>query len=145
MKTGGGTRYIVELFIMLVILVFVIVVLVSAFVASNSMSRSAADLTEAVSIAESMAEMSDTCGTDDEFLGLLESAYLVKGYEYREGTVKADYDGRYTVEIQRSEREGLSGKMVLTAVSVYPEGGDTPIYSLDTGRYMRGADDVGQS
>ena len=83
MKSNGGIRYIVELFIMLIIMIFVITILVTAFVKSGSLSTDAADLTEAVSLAESIAEISDTCADDAECMDRLKDTSLITALSFR--------------------------------------------------------------
>ena len=139
MKSNGGIRYIVELFIMLIIMIFVITILVTAFVKSGSLSTDAADLTEAVSLAESIAEISDTCADDAECMDRLKGTSLMSGLSIDGGVITGESGDDYSVELLRTEKEGDGGVLVLSEIKVSHKGGSEPVYTLDTGNYLKGA------
>jgi len=140
MKSNGGIRYIVELFIMLIIMIFVITILVTAFVKSGSLSTDAADLTEAVSLAESIAEISDTCADDAECMDRLKGTSLMSGLSIDGGVITGESGDDYRVELSRTEKNGDGGVLVLSEIKVSHKGGSEPVYTLDTGNYLKGAD-----
>ncbi|MBQ3273767.1 MAG: hypothetical protein IJH51_00555 [Christensenellaceae bacterium] len=140
MKSNGGIRYIVELFIMLIIMIFVITILVTAFVKSGSLSTDAADLTEAVSLAESIAEISDTCADDAECMDRLKGTSLMSGLSIDGGVITGTHGDDYSVELSRTEKNGDGGVLVLSEIKVSHKGGSEPVYTLDTGNYLKGAD-----
>ena len=122
MKRTRNIAFIVELLILFVILLFVIVTITRTFMASRSQSLHAQQLTRAVSLAESVAEV--TRGMPDQ-----ESAE-----EYL-GTLDVIQDP-YDAEIIWEEEESAAGRFVTEHIRIFYDDETEPVYELETGWYQ---------
>lgn len=146
MKNKPNIRYIVELVITLLLVLFIAVVLVSMFVLSKGRSDYAQNMTEAVKLAESIAELN--YGTDDEaeFVALLQNMDNVVSVVQTDHEImlqmygnnnKQDQD-TYLIIINRSRQEADYGKLIYDDIEVFAQDAAEPIYSLQTGNYISG-------
>ncbi|MBR1780606.1 MAG: hypothetical protein IJ751_04285 [Oscillospiraceae bacterium] len=146
MKKKISIASIVELFGLFVILLLVIVVITETFVLTRGQSLRARHLTEAVTLAESVAEI--TSGADSperaaELLGRMEGAQppTVEGERV---VSRVDFAGQadagddYTVCLTLQADTGRAGSYVSEVIEVYFAQDDGAIYTLSTGNYIRG-------
>ena len=158
MKRTRNIVFIVELLLLFVILLFVIVTITRTFMTSRSQSLHARILTEAVILAEDIAEI--TKGTDSResaagMIGKMEEVQEISGWEERnsgeeetitgkEGNalaVKLLFTGEkgkdpFRAEITREEEETAAGQFITEHISLYYDAETEPLYELDTGWYL---------
>ena len=143
MKKTRNIASIVELLLLFVILLFVIVVITQTFMASRSQSLYARRLTEAVCLAEEVAEV--TAAAADR----KDAAALLDGMDQTE-TVTSDAEGiaadmvfhtddrtanSYYVYVRWEEETSGSGSFAEKTIQVFPENGEEPLYTLKAGTY----------
>lgn len=152
MKTKRNIAFIVELFIMFVILLSVIVIITDLSMKTRQQSIDAGYLTEAVICAENAAEV--TSGAKDaaaaeKKLGLMEEA---SGISRDGNSVTADVEftpeeaaaggHEYTVTIDVTTEKGSTGSYVTKKIKVYHKGDagkdGKEIYVLDAGDFVKG-------
>lgn len=165
MKTKRNIAFIVELFIMFVILLSVIVIITDLSMKTRQQSIDAGYLTEAVICAENAAEV--TSGAKDaaaaeKRLGLMEEASGIsrdgnsvtadvafKPEEAAEGSepgaknqAAAAGGHEYTVTIDVTTEKGSTGSYVTKKIKVYHKGDagkdGKEIYVLDAGDFVKG-------
>ncbi|MBR2189257.1 MAG: hypothetical protein IJ860_07620 [Eubacterium sp.] len=141
MKKKRNIAFIVELLLLFIILLFVIVVITQTFMKSRSQSLYARHLTEAVSLAESVAEVSMAASGRDEavsMLGEMEQVQSVSdageiiGLEMKFAPEGGRTD-HYRAEIRRTEEDAFVTEEILVFFADETE----PIYSLETGNYLK--------
>ena len=147
-KNKSSIAFIVELFMMFAILLTVIVVITEVLVMTRSESLSARHLTEAVTCAESAAEVITASDSKDdalELLGSMDNATSVKredeGYDlkmsYKSKSTSGDV---YDLKITEETETAGTGTYTVSTIVVTLEGADEPIYTLRTGAYRKGAE-----
>lgn len=145
MKAKKETAFIVELFLLFALMLLVTVVLTSAFVSSRMQSLYARHKTEAVIIAERIAEVSMASEDLDEALELISGMEDVtdldrsgSGAEFTarisdtsadEYRVKLDWDGQTDGSVSLSTQK----------ITVYYGEDGEPIYVLDSGSFRKEA------
>ena len=150
MNRKKNIAFIVELFLMFVIMLMLIVVITRIFVTTRGESLRAKHLTEAVCLAEEVAETSfsedaDTIEGAAELLEMLSNVQEVTRdgdtikirmtmaeEELSEETSKDSYD----VTLTLADEAGTTGNFVTGQIDVSLAGSDETIYSLDTGHYV---------
>lgn len=144
MKKTRNTAFIVELLVMFIILLFVIVVITQVFVTARGKSLDAKHLTEAVNIAESVAETDLSASDTAAAIALFEGMEQVEevreeadGYSLR---IRAGGETKdcFEVAVERAEEAGTSGTYTNGTVTVFYEDGSEPVYVLTTGNYRSG-------
>ena len=151
MKGKLNIRYMVELAVTLVLLLVITVVLVRMFVLSRDQSIHARELTEAVSISQSIAEISGVSRTIEEFTDRLEGRNEISKIETNGKRVLFIYtwndaheaeEGNqpysYEVQVIRDEDTTDAGTLVSSDIDVYrdPHTSDVPVYSLEASSYI---------
>ena len=148
MRNKSNLAFIVELFIMFIILITVIVVITSLSMKTRQQSIDAGYLTEAVICAENAAEVTADAGSAKgaaDLVGMMDEAGDVK---VSGDTVTADIgfesedhgQNDYTVVMTVDSEKNGTGRYVKKKIDVYHKGessGD-PIYTLDTGDFVKG-------
>ena len=143
-KTRNDLAFVVELLLLFVILLFVIVVITKTFMTSRSQSLHARHLTEAVCVAEEVAEATAAAADRAEAAELLESLEQA-------GAVQEDGDGiSLTVDVFTENgtkdsyavyllwEEDAEGDFVEKTIRVHDGNGEEPLYTLKTGTYRTG-------
>ena len=141
MKNKLSIRYVVELVITLLLILFIAVVLVRMFVHSRTETVYAKNLTEAVKISESLAELSTGIKDKQEFEKTAES--LENVYSLTEDgddiiiemTIGGPDSRAYKAVVNWSEDQGDNGSFILNEIIVYDNGSDNELYKLNTGVY----------
>ena len=143
MKKTHNTAFIVELLLMFVLLLFVIVMITKTFVSARAVSLSARHLTEAVCLAEDIAEVSRSASDQDEEISLFEQMDQTKSVKSSGNVIEIEMDfapgnaGRddYTVIITRNDDASPDGDYVTEEISVYFADDSEPVYTLKAGKY----------
>ena len=149
MKRTRNIAFIVELLLLFVILLFVIVTTTRVFMTSRSQSLHARHLTEAVILAESIAEVTKNTADREatqtavgmmkevqetpEWTGDMLAAELV--FMGENGVQDA-----FRAELAWEEEKTPAGQFVTEQITLYDSGEEAPIYSLETGWYLEEAD-----
>ena len=145
MKRTRNIAFIVELLLLFVILLFLIVTITRTFMTSRSQSLYARHLTEAVTLAESMAEV--TRGMPDQKSAVarlsemeeVQEATAVDDETLRIALVFTGENGRqdpFEAELSREEEKTDTGSFITENITLYYDGGTDPIYELETGWYQ---------
>ena len=142
-KEKSSIAFIVELFLMFAILLLVIVVITEFFVMTRSESLKAKQLTEAVIVAESTAEVvsrADSGSKAADLVGKMETVENVDvSGEELSFTVKPDGKGNtgaaYDVKVTLESRKNKTGTYVADTIGVSPAGRKEELYTLKTGHY----------
>ncbi|MBR0398473.1 MAG: hypothetical protein IJI10_09425 [Eubacterium sp.] len=156
MKKERNIAFIVELLLLFMILLFVIVVITQTFMKSRSQSLYARHLTEAVTLAEEVAEVSasaeDLTEAAERF-GAMEQVLEVQETQGESGETSASGSGlvmamefaaengtrdEYRVELDWVEEKdradaAAGGRFVTKQIRVYFADEQEPIYTLDAG------------
>ena len=145
MKRTRNIAFIVELLILFVILLFVIVTITRTFMASRSQSLHARQLTEAVTLAESIAEVTRGLPDQDSAAALLGDMEEVQKTAVRDEhtldvsllfTGEKGRQDPFEAEIIREEEESAAGRFVTEQIRMYYGGETEPVYELETGWYQ---------
>ena len=145
MKRTRNIAFIVELLLLFVILIFVIVTITKTFMTSRSQSLYARHLTEAVTLAENMAEV--TRGMPDQESA---AARLSEMEEVQEAAVVDDETLRITLvftgengrqdpfeaKLSREEEKTDAGSFITENITLFYDSGTDPVYELETGWYQ---------
>ena len=126
---------------MFVILLVVIVMITQTFVAARALSLNAKRLTEAVCLAEDIAEVSKGAKNIDEETELIEQMDQTRSATAEGGVIKAKmvFDGdsasedEYRIKVVINSDALLYGTYVTEEISVYFGDDTDPIYVLNTG------------
>lgn len=153
MKKTRNIAFIVELLLLFVLLLFVIVVITKTFMASRSQSLYAKHLTEAVCLAEDVAEVRFAAADKAEALALLAAMEQTQSIE-DDGQIIwltmdfADAGGgtdRYRIGMDWNEEPSAQGTYFEGEIRVYYQDiaaavseKAAPIYTLSTGDYRSG-------
>ncbi|MGI5873998.1 MAG: hypothetical protein ACOX8R_04990 [Bacillota bacterium] len=143
MKNQLNIRYVVELVITVALILVITVVLARMFALSRVDSVGAKRLTEAVTVASSVAETEAAAKDREDFVALLAEGF---GAEVSDGgdvitvLTRAADGGGYAVTVR--ETENVNGRTGLTesTIEVRPENavpGSEALYTLETGCYRR--------
>ena len=143
MKNKLNIRYIVELVITLLLILFITVVLVRMFVHSRGRTVYAGNLTEAVKISESLAEVSSGVGDKAAFLDMIRSMdHVISVQEEGQDIVvemsspdPSDTKTSYQVRITWTEEETDHGRFIINDINVFCNGDSEAIFSLNAGNY----------
>lgn len=136
--------FVVELFILFVIMLFVIIVITKVFVMSRNQSLYARHLTESVYIAEEVAEISMASSDMQQAVNLLEGLDQTSDVSSQGQEIELwmDFDTEdarrdlYRVLLTWDEAPSQNGTFTEGRILVFFEEEDEPIYSLDTGSYQ---------
>jgi hypothetical protein len=143
MRKKRNFAFIVELFILFVILLFVVIVITKTFVTSRNQSLYARHLTESVYIAEEVAEISMASADMQQAANVLESLEQSSDVTVADGQIEMqmDFDSEdskrdvYRVLLTWDEDAALNGAYTAGQIQVFFEEEEEPIYTLDTGSY----------
>ncbi|MBR2562557.1 MAG: hypothetical protein IKE31_10495 [Eubacterium sp.] len=144
MKRTRNLAFIVELLLLFVILLFVIVVITKTFMTSRSQSLHARHLTEAVCIAEEIAEVTEGATGLQEassLLGSLEEVQDIQSVDEEElalSVLFAAEDGKQDVfdaDLTWEEETAETGVFVMEHIAVFYKDASEPLYTLETGWY----------
>ena len=154
MNKTRNLSFIVELLLLFVILLFAIVVITKTFMTARAKSEYARHLTEAVCLAEDVAEVSMTAADRSQALAAFEKMEQTKSVSNSDAGVfliEMDFvsaDGKtdsYRVEVTWNDEASHGGSYAAETIEVYsPETGNTeqtgPLYTLNTGSWHAGGD-----
>lgn len=138
--------YYVEIFLLLSFFIVLTYILSRSFVTSRLLSNEAEDLTNAVLIAENLAELYKGSEDTDDFIGILHETAGVTVKEDGETTEmilyynkdrERDPYGPYKVSVLCEDTESLQRGILEGEISVYHEGKEDPIYHLSVGKLSR--------
>lgn len=145
------TAFYLETVLMVIIFVLVIAALAQVFSMAKTESRQAEQLTNAVCLAQNAAEAVAAAGSEEELSQLLQENGNVTA---EKGGLTAWYDGklqpvsaeaaaadpssmRMEVSWEPGKEEPGAGTMVNSTIAVYEGAAQEPVYTLDTGVYLR--------
>lgn len=138
MKKARNIALIVELLLLFVILLFVITTITKTFMASRNQSLYARHLTEAVCLAQEVAEVAAAAEDRAGAVRLLESLEQTEEVRDEADGIGLDmtFSGdegaeRYHVQMDWNEEDSF----VQETIRVYFDGENDPLYTLDTGDY----------
>ena len=141
------TAFYLETVLMVIIFVLVILVMARVLGIAKLQSVEAEQMTNAVCLAQNAAEAAASSDSEKELLALLDengNASLdesggtpVVKVRYDSG-MRPDPNGPLQVEISWEPADEGAGTFVTNEISVYRDGGKTPVYSLDAGVYLKG-------
>ena len=143
MNRKHNLAFIVELFLLFSILLFVIVVITRTLVLSRSRSLYAKHLTEAVTLAESSAEVIAAAGSQAEAERLFGGLSQVTEVRPSDGRIELlmDFDGvsggadQYRAVILLAEERQTAGTYLAESIEVFYAEENDPLYTLETGAY----------
>ena len=151
-KDRHMTAFYLETALMVIIFVLVIAVLAQAFSHAGMQSREAEQLTNAVCLAQNAAEAVSAADSEEALAQLLDengnvvladAAVVTAYYDEDMQPVAADaasQDGILRVEATWDPgEEGAGGTFVNSDISVYQEGGEDPLFTMNTGVYLKKA------
>ena len=142
MKKSRSIAFTVELLLLFVSLLFVIVVITKSFMASRGQSLAAKYLTEAVCLAEDVAEVTSSASGRDEAVAWLRELERVRSLkdtaERTEMEMQFAQDDRtgYHVVLDWETEPSAYGVFTAETISVYHGGGAEPLYTMRTGDYQ---------
>ena len=140
-----NTAFVVEMLLLFVILLFVVVTVTRVFVASRRQSLAAKHLTEAVCLAENVAESAASAQNTGEYAEIFRTLDGVTDVEENADgitlTMKPDAGGgdTYRAHIRADEEDGSAGTYVGSTIELYYENETEPVYTLNTGTFRRSA------
>ena len=149
MKRTRNIVFIVELLLLFVILLFVIVTVTRTFMASRSQSLHARHLTEAVILAESIAEVTKNTvdrESAEAAVGMMKEVQETSGWAEDTLAVALVFTGEngvqdaFRADLAWEEEKTPAGQFVSEQITLYDSGEEAPIYSLETGWYLEEAD-----
>ena len=138
--------YYVEIFLLLGFFIVLTYILSRSFVTSRLLSNEAEDLTNAVLIAENLAELYKGSEDTEAFLDLLHEEAGVTVKEDGETTEiilfynkdrERDPMGPYEVSVRCDSSESSERGISEAEIAVYNEGKENTIYALSVGRLSR--------
>ncbi len=137
MKQNRHFSFYMEVMIMLVVFIAVIVNLSRVFTLSRRQSWQARQLSDAVILASSGAEICASCRSEEELLELLQDA----GAKRSDAGITASFNDRFEMDpsgemIMEIGWLPEGEKFVETPISISCNG--TEIYTLNTGHYLGG-------
>lgn len=145
MKSKRNLAFIVELFLLFALMLLVTVVLTRAFVSSRMQSLYARHKTEAVIVAERVAEVSMSADDLEEALKLISDMEEVSDInESVDGATfvsRISEDGKdtYSVRLKWESESGRSGALNIQEISIYFGEDSEPIYVLESGSFRKEA------
>ena len=145
MKEKRSIVFITELLVMFVILLVVISVITRLFILNRSRSLDARHLTEAVILAEDTAEVISAADDEDDAFELIKSMEVTESAEIKDGAIECGmkFTGedkktdRYRVTVIINDDEKTRGSYRTGTILVYYGDGSEPIYTLDTGSFVK--------
>ena len=147
MKERKNLAFIVELFLLFTLMLMVTTVLTKAFVSSRMQSLYARRKTDAVIIAERVAEIAMASDDLEDALKHISNMDSVsdlssggREVSFRSGVSENDGE-TFRVQMQWDSKEGDSAVLNTCRITVLPEDGDEPLYVLDSGSFRKGAVD----
>ena len=146
MARKKNISFIVELLLLFVLMLLITTVLVRAFVTARDRSLYAKERTEAVILAEQVAEISMSSGGRDEAFRLIAGMDGVEGFESsgNEAGFSACLGSGtpFRLRVVWTEENGSSGTMASQLISVFrQEGEEVPVYELKSGAFRKGGTD----
>ena len=144
MKKIHNTAFIVELLLLFILLLLVIVVITQTFMNARSRSLYAKHLTEAVCLAEEVAEVSMSAAGKEKAFSLFQELEQVKSAEMKDGQIELgmDFAGEtldsYQVILIMDEEDTEQGTYVSGEIRVFFGEAEEPLYTLTTGDYKAG-------
>jgi hypothetical protein len=140
------TAFYMEMLVLITVFIVVILILTKVFALSRQQSAKARILTNAVCLAENTAETAAASPNEETFLMLFGregNACMVEEDGHR--IYQARYDdkmapaaeGNFLVNVEWIPEDGTEGDFVTSRITVYWNGSAEPIYTLETGMYLR--------
>lgn len=147
------TAFYLETVLMVIIFVLVIAILSQVFGLSRSESRQAEQLTNAVCLAQNAAEAAAASDSEEGLLQLLQengnakltekdgqsvlTAYYDADMQPMTEEAAAADESALRLEATWVPKESATGSFVKSDIAVYAGSGQDPVYTLDTGVYVR--------
>ena len=149
MKKTRNTAFVVELLLLFILLLAVIVVITLTLMASRRQSLYARHLTEAVILAESIAEVTKNTAdreSAEAAVGMMKEVQETSGWAEDTLAVALVFTGEngvqdaFRADLAWEEEKTPAGQFVTEQITLYDSGEEAPIYSLETGWYLEEAD-----
>ena len=144
-RNGSVTAFYLETLLLIVVFIAIILVLTSVFGLGRAQSARAAQLTDAVCLAQNAAEAVSASTSAEELLTLLNengnaaSAGDTAGVTARYGRdLRPDPDGVYSVQVSWLPEPDERGTFVRSEILVRRGGDPAPLYRLETAAYHKG-------
>lgn len=141
------TAFYMEMLVLTAVFIVVILILTQVFALSRGQSARARTLTDSVCLAENAAELMAGAESEESFLTLLEKAGNVqvleeggrKRFQARyDGDMNPAAQGEFLVDIEWiPETDNGTGQLVKGVITVYWGEDSEPVYTLETGVYLR--------
>ncbi len=145
MKKQQMTSFYLEALLLVVVFVAMILVLTGAFGAARAQSVKAHRLTQAVTLASNAAEAAAASDSLDQAAALLDEGGNVRltsdGLEaayFFDGSPCAGGRGELRLSLSW-ERDAEEPDLVRNRIAIYAAEEETPLYTLETGRFRKGA------
>ena len=144
MKRTRNIAFIVELLLLFVILLFVIVTITRTFMTSRSQSLYARHLTEAVTLAENIAEVTRNLPDQESAAARLDALEEVQETADKDGdtlritmlfTGENGRQDSFKADLSRKEEKTAAGSFVTEYIAMFYDDESEPIYALETGWY----------
>lgn len=140
------TAFYMEMLVLIAVFVVVILILTKIFALSRQQSARAEILTNSVYLAENAAEMVAASDSQETFRALLEREGKIQILESGDGrTFRVRYDndrkqaeqGAYRLDVEWKPEDSLGGSLVKSVITVYWGEETEPVYTLETGLFLR--------
>ena len=142
MKKTRSIAFIVELLLLFVLLLFIITAVTKIFMQTRSQSLRARRLTEAVCVAEEVAEVTAAAGGKTQAAGMLDGLEQTSDVRELPEGIELDmlFDEKegdlFHVTLQWTETAGGgAGRFADETILVFFGNSEEPIYRLETGNY----------
>lgn len=140
------TAFYMEMLVLITVFIVVILILTRVFALSRQQSAKARILTNAVCLAENAAETAAASSDEEAFLALFgregnacmleEDGHKIYQARYDDEMAPAA-EGNFLVNVEWMPESGAEGDYVTGRITVYWKGSEEPIYTLETGMYLR--------
>ncbi len=140
------TAFYMEMLVLVAVFIGVILILTQVFALSRQQSAKARTLTDSVRLAENAAEMMAASDSEESFLAFFGKDGNVKVLEEDGHRVyQARYDddmmpaaeGSFLVNVEWISEKGTAGDFVRGLITVYRNGNEEPVYTLETSMFLR--------
>ncbi len=140
------TAFYMEILVLVAVFTVVMLILTRVFALSGRQSAEAGVLTKAVHLAENTAEAVAAADSEEGFLALFgadgsvstrdENGHRIYEARYNDEMEPAA-EGSFLVRVEWLPEDGAGGELVKSTITVYWKGGEEPVYTLETGVFLR--------
>lgn len=140
------TAFYMEMLVLVAVFTVVMLILTRVFALSGRQSAEAGVLTKAVHLAENTAETVAAADSEEGFLALFggnsgADTLEEKGHRIYEARYNDEMEpaaeGSFLVRVEWLPEDGAEGELVKSRIRVYWNGGEEPVYTLETGVFLR--------